>query len=583
MSHKELIYKLFGFKKAVTFTVAAFISSCTTLPKPIGHEDLKESSTKKEIQNLLLSNISNEDFELLDSTNLLLNAFENLKEKKFSNAKEISKNLLYKEGLTTSLYKFAFKAYSISSLLSINEYSKKENMVKNFDFTSFQNDQCNSLCDSYGWKNLVQNESILFTPLGYNDIILSNDIFAAIDQEKPVLLIDTIFLGNNLKNKKQKIPKILNISLENKNTETFDSENLDSVEMLNEKVALSYFLNGEFYKSIELFNKIAKNTNDITVKSSSYYWIGRAYTAENNFKEAKKYYLMSGLSNPLGLYDSLSGQMIKNLSGRASTKDLSPFPDAWEGEMVKWIRYPEIQNNSSMELALKSVILFISKLKIENKINKIDDFQKTFQTKKNIEILIIKDEIKWLTKNWENLYKDWPKENKPEIIGNNIVWLNYLTGEYLDAILLVSKIKNTLDRFSENNNFLYFLFYPQFHKDELKLAVDSCYVDPDIMYSIFRQEGFFINQKTSYQETLAKVCNMKNTLEKYKNNVVNAISAYKAGVVSTDIWLQNNLKINDDAIFMEYIPDKKIKEFVQGVMKNYYNFKWIYFKKSELP
>jgi hypothetical protein len=182
--------------------------------------------------------------------------------------------------------------------------------------------------------------------------------------------------------------------------------------------------------------------------------------------------------------------MIKNLSGRASTKDLSPFPDAWENEMVKWIRYPEIQNNSSMELALKSVILFISQLKIENKIMKIDDFQKTFQTKKNIEILIIKDEIKWLTKNWENFYKDWPKENKPEIIGNNIVWLNYLTGEYLDAILLVSKIKNTLDRFSENNNFLYFLFYPQFHKDELKLAVDSCYVDPDIMYSIFSNSKF---------------------------------------------------------------------------------------------
>ena len=41
--------------------------------------------------------------------------------------------------------------------------------------------------------------------------------------------------------------------------------------------------------------------------------------------------------------------------------------------------------------------------------------------------------------------------------------------------------------------------------------------------------------------------------------------------------------LNDDAIFMEYIPDKKIKEFVQGVMKNYYNFKWIYFKKSDLP
>ena len=58
-----------------------------------------------------------------------------------------------------------------------------------------------------------------------------------------------------------------------------------------------------------------------------------------------------------------------------------------------------------------------------------------------------------------------------------------------------------------------------------------------------------------------------------KNNIVNTLSAYRAGSDLTDIWLNENVKINDDPIFMEYIPDNKIKEFVQGVMKNYYNFK----------
>ena len=577
MSHIKFFYKLFCFEKAATFTVTAFVSSCTTTHEIKKYDTDKTYNTKIEIQNLLLSNISKEDFNLLDSTNLLLNAFEKLKEKKFDNAKEISKNILYTDGLTTSIYKFAFKAYSISSLLSINEYSKKDNIINNFDFTSFQNDQCRSLCESFGWKNLVINDSILFSPLGYSDIILSNDIFSAINQEKPVLLIDTIFLGSQTKTP---IKTLQNVSLIKVNNS--DISHIHENSELNEKVALSYFLNGEFNKSIELFLKIANETSDSSIKSISYYWIGRSYTAENNLYEAKKYYIMSGAANPLGLYDSLSGQLIKNASGRASTKELSPFPISWEEEMNKWIHYPEIQNNSSTVLALKSAILFASQIKIKNNIQRIDDYQKAVQNKNNIEMLLIKDEIKWLAKKWENEYQQWSKQDKPEIIGNKIAWLNYLSGNLLEAILLVSKIKDTLDPYSENNNFLYFLFYPQFYKEELRIANESCYVDPDIMYSIFRQEGFFNNQKISYQDTLNKVCFLRSMLEKYKNNVVNAISAYKVGFETTDLWVQNIFKINDDAVFMEYIPDNKIKEFVQGVMKNYYNFKWIYFKKTDL-
>lgn len=589
MSLKKLFKKLRCFKEAVTFSVAAFLSSCSTSTSIDFKNIEKNQKTKAEIQMLFLNKIPDEDFSLLDSTNRTLSAFQNLKENKFESAKKISEDILYTKGLTISLYKYAFKAYSISTILSINANSNKDDILKNLDFLSFQNNQCKSLCDSFGWKELAKDDAFLFTPLGYNEIILSNDIFSAINQEKPHWLNDSIFAGEQTKITKAEYPKLIHASTHETNDDvqddTLQADEFSSVTENygneNEKSALSFFLKGEFTKSIELFLKIANETNDPTIKSVSYYWIGRAYTAEKKFNEAKKYYLMSGSENPLGLYDSLSGQMIKNPSGRASTKELSPFPGSWEDEMLKWLSYPNIQQNKPLIVTtLKSVILLSAQIKVENKISRIDDYQKFILSKKSIYTLLLHDEINWLTKKWGDEYHIWPKQEKPDVIGNNIIWLSFVSGSYLQSIMLVSKIKDTLDPYSENNNFLYFLFYPQFHRDEVKSAILDCHLDPDIMYAIFRQEGFFhhINDE---DDVFSKVCQLKKSLDKYKNSVVSALSAYRAGFRKTDIWLHNNLKINDDAVFMEYIPDNKIKEFVQGAMKNYYNFKWIYFKKND--
>jgi tetratricopeptide (TPR) repeat protein len=590
LSLKKLFKKLRYFKQAVTFSVAAFLSSCATSPSVSFKSIEKNQQIKSEIKALFLNKIPEEDFSLLDSTNLVLSAFQNLKENKFENAKKISENILYTKNLIPSIYKYAFKAYSVSMVLSINANSNKEDILKNLDFSSFQNDQCKSLCDSYGWKELARDDSFLFTPSGYNEIVLSNDIFSAIKQEKPGWLNNSIFAGEQTKLTKVDYPKLIHTSAHGQTDDLQDdalqndkfSSILEDYGNEDEKMALSFFLKGEFKKSIELFSKIANETNDPTIKSVSYYWIGRAFTAENKFNEAKKYYLMSGSENPLGLYDSLSGQMIKSLSGRASTKELSPFPDSWEDEMVKWISYPNIHQNSALVVtALKSVILLSAQIKVENKISRIDDYQNLILSKKSIDTLLLYDQINWLAKKWENEYQGWSKQEKPDIIGNNIAWLSYVSGNYLQSIILVSKIKETLDPYSENNNFLYFLFYPRFHREEVKAAISNCNVDPDIMYAIFRQEGFF-HHVNDEDDVFGKVCQLKKSLDKYKNSVVSALSAYRAGIGKTDIWLQNNLKINDDAIFMEYIPDNKIKEFVQGAMKNYYNFKWIYFTKNDL-
>ncbi|APJ02512.1 hypothetical protein [Silvanigrella aquatica] len=585
MSLNILFKKLPFLKEAVAFFIAASLSSCTSINTSNLSDNEKEILVKNEIQELYLNKVPKEDFAYLDSIYLVLNAYQKLKENKFDNAKKISEKILNTEGLTASIYKYAFKAHSVSMVLSINDNSEKDSILKKLDFISFQNRQCKYLCDSVGWKELAKEDPYLFSPLGYNNILLSDDTFAIINHERPSWLNKSIFSSIQTNVTYQKNLKYKNIALIIKeddliknNVQNHDHDFEQNNETSDEKEAMLLFLNGEFNKSIELFLKLASETNDSAFKSIYYYWIGRSYTAQSNFIEAKKYYLMSGAENPLGLYDALSGQMIKSPSGRASLLDHTPFR-SWEEEIYTWMSYPSFSYNNKLINSLKASSLFFAKIRIENKISRIDDYQKYILSNNSIDIMMLKDELNWLTKKWEIEYITWPKRGSPEIIGNNITWLNYVSGNYLQSIRLVSKIKDTLNRYSENNNFLYFLYYPQLHKDEVIEAISDCNVDPDMMYAIFRQEGYLF-QKVQKESIYHKVCNFRENLEKYKYNLISALSAYRAGFAKTDLWLHNNLNINDDAVFMEFIPDTKIKDFVQGSMRNYYNFKWIYFKKN---
>ncbi|WP_158998857.1 lysozyme family protein [Pigmentibacter ruber] len=565
MSLTKLIFKLDVLKSTAIGIIGVVSVSCTTVSLNNPTKILKNK-----LEKALETNLTDKDIEFIQNFDDVNLAFIKISENKFDSANEIAQKILYKPNLSFSIYKYAYKAYTISILLNESKYPKKDNIIKNFDFNLFQDKQCSQLCDSPGWKVLVKNEGIIFSLNGYNDIILTDDIFALIKQEKPILSIDPIFLG--LKNS-----KILNVSFQSNPNIILGSEL--QIE-LDEKIALSYFLHGEFSKSIDLLNKLLNKSNDISFRSFCYYWIGRSYSALSNISEANKYYYMSGNENPLGLYDALSGQMLRTISGRASTKETSPFLHDWEIEKNKWIKYQiKDQNDNSIVLnGLKYAILRLTKFKIENNINDIESLQKIFRNEKSLEKLIIKDEINWLTKTWENEYNLIVKNKN--FISSNITWLNFAVGNYLQAILLISKIKGSLDPLSEQNNFLYFLFYPQFYKEQMLKANQRCHVDPDIMYAIFRQEGFFQNENISDEAATQKVCNLKFFMDRYKNNIVNTISAYRAGTELTDIWLNENVKINDDPIFMEYIPDSSIKEFVQGVMKNYYNFKWIYYNRN---
>ncbi|KAB8030824.1 hypothetical protein [Fluviispira multicolorata] len=563
--------------------MAVFITSCSTTFLSSERSIIqKKQDLKNNLEALFQNKFNQQDFDLVSSTYSVFTAFQNIRENNFEKANNISKNILYTKGLSASTYKFAFKAYSISSILMINENISNKKLNEGFDFFSFQNNQCEILCDSFGWKVLAHDNSSLFSQKGYQEELLSEDFFAFVNKEKPHWISESLFFQENASSFKSYDKRLVNI----KRVSEINLDTEDSLEnekrSKEEKIALNYFLNGEFQKSKNLFLNLVENTSNSLEKSNYYYWIGRIYSAQNNSAEAKKYFLKSGIENPLSLYDSLSGQIVKNSSGRSSTTELSPFAESWEREMEKWISYPTFVSNSDIIISLKSAIILASKIKLENNISRLDDYQDYIGKHESIESFLLKDEINWLKKKWQEEYKHWPINEKPDVIGNNISWLLFLTGQHVQSIIFVSHIKNSLDPFSENNNFLYFLFYPRLYKSEVNLAIKQCPVDPDLIYAILRQEEFYNFNIENKDSILKKTCLLKTRLNIYKNGIVNSLSAYLVGVDLTNEWLKHKSQINDDAVFMETIPDEKAKYFVQETVKNYYNIKWIYFKKNSI-
>ncbi|BBH51700.1 hypothetical protein [Fluviispira sanaruensis] len=570
-------------KHALILLFAVLSVSCSTTFLASDKLNQKQKQDfKMNLEELFKNKMIQEDLDIATTTYQVLSAFEEIKDSKFEFANRISKDLLYTKGLSNSIYKFAFKAYSISSILLLNEKISNKNMSNDIDFFSFQNNQCEILCDSYGWKSLARDDSSLFTPEGYKEEILSDDFFAFVNKQKPEWISESIYLDQHVAAYNSYIKNL--IKNENSSVSDLHLEKLEDQSSIDKEEvdALFSFVNGEFTKSKTIFLSLAEKSSNPQERAIYYYWIGRAYTAEKKNEDARKYFVKSGIENPLSLYDALSGQMIKNPSGRSSTNELSPFPDSWEKEMEKWVTYPSIISNSNIIKTLKAAIILASKIKIEKNILRLDEYQDFIVKNENIETLLLKDEINWLTKNWLKEFKNWPKNEKPDIIGNNIAWLLFITGQNVQSIMFVSQIKDTLDPFSDNNNFLYFLFYPRLYKEEVSFAIKQCPVDPDLVYAVLRQEVFYNQNTESKDSILRKTCSLKANLANYRNGIVTSLSGYHVGEELTDEWIKYRAKINDDAIFMETIPDEKAKDFIKETVKNYYNIKWIYFKKDSI-
>jgi hypothetical protein len=527
----------------------------------------KSPNLAHQLEKLLKVKLDQEDLQILAATNAVINSYQNFSLDKYENSMAISKEILYTPHLTPELYKFALSFYTLSLTFSIDEKPlfEKRPLLKKMNFDTFQYEECNELCDSIGWKILAQENTAIFTPEGYRYFLVRQDILDIAHKKLPSWFIQSILPQE--KNSKNVAADIGTPPLTISTAEQYSPMTK----------SLKLFLNGEFHNSIKELVLLSKNFEDRESLAAVSYWIGRNYFALHDTTEANKYFLLSGTTNPLGLYDSLSGQMLKNKSGKASTTSLSPFNRAWQKEIDTWISYPKSNIN------LKSAILLSSEIRIERNFQHFIDYQNDFDSNhETIEKIILKDEIKWLKDNWLDPSPSitWGKSPQNTDAALSIAWLLYSTGDFLNSAIFISQVKDTFDLASEKNNFLYFIFYPRPYKDLMQKATTVCSVDPDLIYAILRQESFFVikQNENSLHET---ACALHTLLKKYDNNIVSAITSYKANTSYVDELRQKLSQTQDDVIFIEMIPDEKLRSFVQDTLRNYYNIKWIYSQKRQ--
>lgn len=398
---------------------------------------------------------------------------------------------------------------------------------------------------------------------------------------------------------------------------------------------LFQYLGGRFSESIDTFKKIEKASTEAGVNAASYYWLGRAYQALRRSTEAQNAMMQTGAIDPLGFYDLLSGQFLKLPSGRTSTAELSPFAANWKVELDKWIslssskpfalfepikwigRKLGISSHSAQILseqaknfsvALHGDILLVSALRAVFFKPTFDEFSRLLRDTDSMATRLIKSEANWLKTTYQQ------KFSKGDLFVQNrdqIAWLLYVTGDYVNSITFVGSIRGKLDFNFTPSSFLYFIFYPRPYQNAYVKAANICKIDVDLLYAVSRQESLFqkdvvsgagaiglmqllpptakrtlnklpeykgsaIDLKNPQTNITAGACYLKELIERYQGNLTFAIAAYNAGEKIVDKWVKNRLWFKDMPFFTEFIPYAETQKYVQRVLRNYYNIKWIY-------
>lgn len=571
-------FQMLTFKPAMILFASFSAVSCSSL----SHQKNSENENIK-LEKLLKVKFNSRDLTLFSAIRSVSDAYTQFASNHYASSMQTSKNILFTPLLTPELYKFALSLYTMSSAFLLNEEleSKEKMPTETFSFDSFQYEQCKELCSSIGWRVLVQENNFLFTPEGYENHLIRNDILTLSQKKIPHWFAINVLQQDTLESteqspKRQEQNQITDLALE-----SFDSVPLEK--------ALSFFLKGEFPNSVQELIAVSEETDDREILAAVSYWIGRNYEAMHNETQASNYFLLSGSTNPLGLYDSLSGQMLRTKSGKVSTANPSPFEQPWQKEIDIWIDYPkssDFQNQDNhtigntkffLSSTLKSSIFLASLIRLEKQFKHFLDYQNNMQYGENsIEKILLADHLRWLKEAWLNSAHTFESSPWSTELTEDIAWLLYANGNFLDSALFVSQSKDSFSLSSERNNFLYFVFYPRPYDVLLSRNKLKCPVDVDLIYAILRQEDFFA-EKQNMESLNALTCRFGQLLDKYNGNIVYAITAYKTSPYFVEQLKKKASKIKDDVIFVEMIPDENIRSFVKNTLRNYYNIKWIYF------
>ncbi|MEY4065160.1 MAG: hypothetical protein RIR26_1368, partial [Pseudomonadota bacterium] len=400
---------------------------------------------------------------------------------------------------------------------------------------------------------------------------------------------------------------------------------------------LLHFLEGDFEKSQQTFDSLIESTSDSSIRSMAFYWKGRNIRARQFVAESENAFLSAGRTDPLSIYDIFAGQMMSRDSGRASTASRRAFSDGWRMSFDRWMKttlekpleivasVPERTRSGALpngeveksqrqfDLSLETSLLIYSLMRSLNFELTDDEFLTWVKNNGGLLPTVIRSEVATLRASFAKL-NTLHREVLPR--AHQIAWLTHAIGDHSNAILFVGRLRDSLGWDSDYLPFLYFIFYPKPYSKDFEFASQRCGVDADILYSVARQESLFqhtvkspvgavglmqllpstasriLKQLPEFQDaqkfdltdprtnTLAGACYLRDLMSRYQNNLAYAVAAYNAGESAVDKWIARREKLPDIPFFIEFIPFAETKTYVQRVLRNYYNFKWIY---QDLP
>lgn len=368
----------------------------------------------------------------------------------------------------------------------------------------------------------------------------------------------------------------------------------------------------------------------------AFYWIGRAHQASRKSPEGENAFLSSGATDPLSIYDIFSGQLLSRESGRASTLVKQAFYSDWKTEHESWLQMdaskplkivasvpprtlttitpnPEhqklVHSQKQFDNSLESAMLLLTLVKAASPHLTNDEFTHYMGNSDDIIPAYVRGEA-------QNLRQSFKKLNTlhAEVLprAHQVAWLTHILGDHANSILFVGRLRDTLGWDTDYLPFLYFIFYPRPYAQDFTQAAEKCSVDVDLLYAVARQESLFqasvkshvgavglmqllpstakrvlkgvpeynalekIDLTSPSVNTVAGACYLKQLLQRYNNNITFAVAAYNAGEAAVDKWVSSRQKLEDVPFFIEFIPYAETKNYVQKVLRNYYNLKWIY-------
>ena len=418
-----------------------------------------------------------------------------------------------------------------------------------------------------------------------------------------------------------------------------EAESDDFPAWLNSRKGLIHFIAGEYGHSQKSFERVIEQTSDNFTRAMAFYWMGRTTRKIADGPESDNSLLAAGKTDPLSIYDIFSGQLLDSKSGRASTQAQKAISGDWQDEHRTWMSISETsplkiltttpitaltrdpppsgdESNSDsvrqFEDSLRTtLLLFATHKAMESKSHHGDLFQQISDSPE-LAPEMLRGEVRHLRQAFTELSSS---TNLVLPKAHQVAWLTHAVGDFANAILFVGRLRNAIGWDSDYLPFLYFIFYPRPYYQEFLNASQSCGVDIDLLYAISRQESLFqsavkspagavglmqllpstakriLASQPQYEgksfdlthpatNTLAGSCYLKDLLKRYDNNLAYAIAAYNAGEGAVDNWIARREKLSDIPYFIEFIPYAETQTYVQRVLRNYYNIKWIYQRQN---